>query len=538
MPTPRSSGPSSLANKGSSQRKPNHELEDEELADLQRRFKALEDESKERATMLANVQTQHKTNTQAKQAAAAQNSRQHTEQTDSANNQEPPADEAELARLDDQIAHLRRKHDDLVHSNMERRAELDKLNDKIQDLSRETARPSASNPVVREIKVLEQRLKKAVARYEEALEVRRTYEQIVKRLKQERIGFEKKLEEREEALKLKETDYEELLLMSHDANQSKELAKQELSKLEASIAEERRQREKEVAERRAIVAQKQEINADLERRERQRREAMAMSAHLNKESQGPTVTQEDIEVEQEKIAAYEAAFREIKEATGVTDVNEVIQKFVSQEETYKSLLQMTRESQDKMKALEEAKAEARERVRVLKYSAKATCQVSAAPGNEESRKQERQRLRYERLSKVLVAVKAGIEHLVERLEGVQLDEEPVVMADDTLVGVLRQCEKKLRIVMKAVKEEEAALTKELGEAALRSVSAEVNTEPPVSNNFRIRDDTMNDDINADEEFEEELDEEVIDRDSLKKQSGSILDKATKRTKRLQRQSKV
>ena len=84
----------------------------------------------------------------------------------------------------------------------------------------------------------------AVAKYEDAYEVRRTYEQIVKRLKEERIGFENQLEARELALKGKESDYEELLLMSHDANQSKEMAKQELTRFEAVVSEERKLREK------------------------------------------------------------------------------------------------------------------------------------------------------------------------------------------------------------------------------------------------------------------------------------------------------
>ena len=84
----------------------------------------------------------------------------------------------------------------------------------------------------------------AHASYDTVRQVRRTYEQIVKRLKEERIGFENKLEARELALKAKESDYEELLLMSHDANQSKELAKQELAKFEAIVSEERKLREK------------------------------------------------------------------------------------------------------------------------------------------------------------------------------------------------------------------------------------------------------------------------------------------------------
>ena len=107
------------------------------------------------------------------------------------------------------------------------------------------------------------------------------------------------------------------------------------------MSEERKLREKELTERRALVAKKQEINAELERREKARRDAMAAPSS----AQGSTrdgarqatttgaahaITEADIEEEQEKIASYEAAFREIKEATGVADVNEVIQKFITQ----------------------------------------------------------------------------------------------------------------------------------------------------------------------------------------------------------------
>ena len=88
-------------------------------------------------------------------------------------------------------------------------------------------------------------------------------------------------------------------------------------------------REKELAERRALVAKKQEINAELERRERARREAMNAPQPTEKKEGGAAggggghaISEADIEEEQEKIASYEAAFREIKEATGVADVNE------------------------------------------------------------------------------------------------------------------------------------------------------------------------------------------------------------------------
>ena len=342
--------------------------QDEELAELQRRFAVLEDEA--RATVEKTMSTPRSTNRTQRERVAAGNVRSDNDQ--------------ELAKLDEQITQLRRKHDDLAHANLEKRRELDKLNDRLQDLSREASLPSPEdNPIMKEIRELEVRLQKAVTKYEDAQEVRRTYEQIVKRLKEERIGFNNQLEARESTMRAKEADYEELLLMSHDANQSKELAKQargaapspranatqlpcathpptfplsspadddappsrcplqELAKFEQVVSEERKLREKELTERRALVAKKQEINAELERREKARRDAMAAPSSADRSTRdgarqatttgaAHAITEADIEEEQEKIASYEAAFREIKEATGVADVNEVIQKFITQ----------------------------------------------------------------------------------------------------------------------------------------------------------------------------------------------------------------
>merc|ERR1719230_754816 len=96
-----------------------------------------------------------------------------------------------------------------------------------------------------------------------------------------------------------------------------------------------------------------------------------------------TITEADIEEEQEKIASYEAAFREIKEATGVADVNEVIQKFITQEETHKNLLAMTKESQSKIEALTAKKAAVQERVQALKFSSSSDdVPEAAAPADE------------------------------------------------------------------------------------------------------------------------------------------------------------
>ena len=146
---------------------------------------------------------------------------------------------------------------------------------------------------------------------------------------------------------------------------------------------------------------------------------------------------------------------------------------------------------------------------------------------------------FERLTKVLVTVKAGIQHLSERLEGVKLEEPPLVLTDDNMVEVLMQCEQRLKIVLDAIKQEEEALVRDLGEAALQKTANPMqHQEAPVINNYRVKNPEEAEEAPSEEEFEEDLEEEVVDRDALKKQSGTILDKATKKTKKRKGKAKA
>merc|ERR1719230_365607 len=109
-------------------------------------------------------------------------------------------------------------------------------------------------------------------KYNEAQSIRKTYEQIVKRLKEERIGFDNQLAAIERTLKAKERDYEELLLLSHDAYHAKEMAQAELHRFEQGGMEERNQRDREVQEKKALVEQRVTMNKRLEQREKKLRE--------------------------------------------------------------------------------------------------------------------------------------------------------------------------------------------------------------------------------------------------------------------------
>merc|ERR1719313_1458329 len=150
---------------------------------------------------------------------------------------------------------------------------LQVLEDELRDLQRSSSRPAhEANPQMRHIRTLENRLDKAMIKYNEAQSIRKTYDQIVKRLKEERVNFDNQLGAIEATLHAKEHDYEELLLMSHDASHAKDVAKAELAKLQSLVSEERKAREKELSERRSAVTAREEMHNRMVEREKARQD--------------------------------------------------------------------------------------------------------------------------------------------------------------------------------------------------------------------------------------------------------------------------
>merc|ERR1719274_92160 len=274
-------------------------------------------------------------------------------------------------KLEEQMTELQkmqRRFDTVRCENQKKRQFLDELDGKLKELEVDSTLPgSEASPQMRQIRVLENRLDKAMIKYNEAQSIRKTYEQIVKRLKNERIGFDNQLAAIERTLKAKERDYEELLLLSHDAYHAKEMAQAELHRFEQGVMEERNQRDKEVQEKKALVQQRERMlrqQQDLDRAGELALKTTTAMAEL-----ASSMSHNEAEEEKLRMQEFEDAFRRIKEATGVLDVNEVIQKFLTQEETQNNLFALTKDNQQRIDQLEKEKEQMKQLVDELKYSA-------------------------------------------------------------------------------------------------------------------------------------------------------------------------
>ena len=440
----------------------------------------------------------------------------------------------ELYRLQQFSKELKKKYDNLKQQAVRKTRELEHRLDSIKDLEHDSVKPQdQDNDTTRLIRQLENRFDKALIKYNEAQSIHRTYEQIVKRLMDERVGFDQQLGSLERTLKQKEKDLAELTLMSHDANAAKDKAKGELMEVDTTLAKDRAKRDKELRARRNMVRAREDMNREEERlrlardaEEERRAEAARKKAEAARTKSASELAKKKA-MEQGRISSYEEAFLKIKEATGVSDLNQVIQKFMTQEDTNRNLKQLTKDGQLRIEALKDEIRACKDKLESLQFGGptgpasrrmvdEREMQLSTGVVNND-----RAKLRFETVNKLLVAMKAGTEHLVDSLDGITSQAPPPPMSDETVVEVLATCEQKLLRALEYI-------GKEGGEASLSQTIRE-NGSPDVSaNNFRLElsmDGDGSDDEDEEGEDEDAAEEAVPDRDFVKNNAELMSERA-------------
>jgi len=81
---------------------------------------------------------------------------------------------------------------------------------------------------LKNIRILENRLDKAMIKYNEAISIKKTYEIILKKLKEERLLFDKQLSSLEQQVQSKEVELDQMMLLGHDADKAREASHKDL----------------------------------------------------------------------------------------------------------------------------------------------------------------------------------------------------------------------------------------------------------------------------------------------------------------------
>lgn len=452
---------------------------------------------------------------------------------------------------------LDKEREQLDHAIYVSTLKLDKLRDDVarqrslvdEELHKLTAIETESEPLLtgdsyltRRIRMLENRLDKSLIKYNEAVAIKKTYEHIVMRLKEERVGFDHQLAAIEKTLGAKDHDYQELLQMSHAANHAKELAKKDLQDFKASFDEERKQKDRELAERKLFVQTKVDQTQKLEKKEKALRQREVEEARGRAEEEAGRgankgahlnnfpITQGLSPEEEERLSQYEAAFKAIKEATGVQDVSDLLVKYLSQEETHRNLEATSRESQHRIDDLNVEKAELTAKLEELRYTGSG--QLGSRRIVEEfelhlaeaANQTEANGARYEQLAKLLIDVRAGMDHLLAKLSPYRPEmAAPSSVTEENILEALSLIEQKLQAIAEEVVPSDGT------EEALITTTIEL----PVHNR-RVKVMTLEDqedEAAADVAVDEADDDAVLKRDQVKKISANSIQRETKKLRK-------
>ncbi|XP_071947266.1 outer dynein arm-docking complex subunit 3-like isoform X2 [Antedon mediterranea] len=392
------------------------------------------------------------------------------------------------------------------------------------------------------LRSLENRLDKAILKLNEAEHINQTYHSIQDQMIKDSLTFGNDLDSLEAEIAQQKQELEELQAMNRDAQISRDTAKAELSKHEETVYRERREREEALA---ILKKQAEEKKAHAERVEQRRLQRSSMQQDELTSELKQLISGEE---QEKKISTYEEAFLTIKEATGVSDLEEVVLRFESQGDTTKHLQELKEGGEKQLVRLKEDKAKMQQEFEEMKYSGEAKLssgqrmleEFQSHLKSEEDRR-DISKTKLDKCSKILVSVKSGVEHLADKLQHLKANKGHVPQAqvspdsDEYVLDLLATCEEKLLKLMEELGDKGLEETLATMEQEEYNVGYETNLP---QHNTRIKLPTTHPTNVYDDDEDSGEDEDIVTRDKLKKQAQSIVDSKTKKHKVRARKKKT
>nr|AGW18228.1 axonemal coiled-coil protein ODA10 [Chlamydomonas reinhardtii] len=455
-----------------------------------------------------------------------------------------------VERLERQVHELRRGHDKIAKDKKTALQKLDNLHDSLRDLAKVAAgaapSPSgsgahshsyshavpvnastassasaatmaaisaaaaalpANSPAARELRQLQNRLDKATVKADEAYSIRKTYEQVLEKLRVEEPLLEARIRGLQEQRATKQSAMQAAALSGREAHAAKEAAKQQLAALAEELAAGRARRGRVLAEMREKAATLQQTNRTLMQRQFQPLVTSSSEAAAHPDSAAaspagkpsaaptdptnPTAAEEADALHASSLSTATAAAVERGEgdditardlvvrlcrATGARRVSELLARLLTQQESYANLVSMRSAATTQRLALVQELEVLRSHREELRGGGKMSTQRQLDAAQEELReaaaRADAAASSLEGLLKGWADVRSGLEHLAALVAPLPLPaggQPAVPVEDETLGDVLAQIESRLHNAYKLIATlPKAAELLEANYAALRA----------------------------------------------------------------------
>ncbi|XP_051778440.1 outer dynein arm-docking complex subunit 3-like [Erpetoichthys calabaricus] len=379
-------------------------------------------------------------------------------------------------------------------------------------------------------RVLQSSLEEAQMKFEEAEHLTHIYHDIKKEIQGEILTFKSRMETIKAEVERQKQVLIRLRHMQKDVCLSKDEAKAAL------------QRHKLLAERkhhaRELLKTKYAKQAE---KERDRLDSVTWPKQpqiIWRQSRYDAPEEEEAEKEGDSL---EEAFGKLREATGATDTEKVVQFFICQGDTQKRLEHLAAENDMLLQCLKEEQKKLKDELNQIKYSGGARIiqekkeieDLTYTLEAELKRRDEAKKWAKELSNRTLNKVRAVLETLVEKLQHISkpkispLSVRHVPSLEEYVLDLLSSVEKQLMVIMEEFRGKDLATIQKEMKDSKKDYSVLEEIMPPTNVRIKL---PMLPGEEMDEEIEdsEEEDPDVLTREQLKRQSQKIVNSKKRR----------
>ena len=216
--------------------------------------------------------------------------------------------------------------------------------------------------VARQIKVLENRLDKALVKFNEALAQNKELRNEIDNLRRERVVFDQIYKKLEKELHEKKKEMANIIEISNIAYEARDQAQNEIAALQAQADKEQQAFEAEWKELGRLIEADRKIH-DLNKRKEVKvgnmslDDVKSLKKRANRGAWSQAKEKVGVNVSVEKVQSFEEAFTKLKETSGIDDIDELVSQFISTEDLNFSIYNYLNELTQETEKLEEQIAE-------------------------------------------------------------------------------------------------------------------------------------------------------------------------------------
>jgi hypothetical protein len=333
--------------------------------------------------------------------------------------------------------------------------------------------------IQKQIRILENRLDKALMKFNEAISGNKTLRDQIDDLRRERVVFENIYRKMERELQDRKRQMAEIIEVSNQMYEQRDQFQMEVSAIEQSNRKEQEEFENQMVELGRMLDT--ELRLPSPSRQTQRspgntlegddmmspdRRSLKSAGGFSQTGGGGGAEKQEVVNSYERVQNFEEAFNKIKAATGITDIDELVRTFIKNEDHNFSLFNYVNEQNNEVEKLEE-------QIQVLREEEKKYAQESGEDVHQHKQilkelevklqstesMAEKYETRCQDLQRVIETLKRGVQSIFEKLGADEMGVSDPSVTESNMVHYLGQVEQKANSMINAYASVKAALNK-------------------------------------------------------------------------------